>query len=177
MMMISMPPSLPPPPPPPPPAAAAGAGATTGAGVATTGAGVVMTSVRVAELIAAVDAVTSTSIVMDAIAADPPAAAASSMSVWRNSPLDTAAESDVVMSLKMLWPPSDTVVASCRTTIVYSTSTLPAGRRRRRARRDRRLGRRRGRRLRFHAVDAPLVHVRDVVVVLVGGGSLSRAAS
>ena len=92
-----------------------------------------MTSVRVAALIAAVDAVTSTSIVMNAIAADPPAAAASSMSVWRNSPLDTAAESDVVMSLKMLWPPSDTVAASCRTTIVYSTSTLPAWSRRRRA--------------------------------------------
>merc|ERR1712097_85297 len=68
----------------------------------------------------------------------------------------------------MLAPPSVTVVASCRMTIVYSTSTLPAWSRRRRARRDGRLGRRRGRRLRLHAVDAPLVHVRDVVVVLVG---------
>ena len=90
-----------------------------------------MTIVRVIWLIAAVDAVTSTSIVMNAIAADPPAAAASSMSVWRNSPLDTAAVSDVVTSLKMLWPPSVTAVASCRTTIVYSTSTLPAWSRRR----------------------------------------------
>merc|ERR1719316_880429 len=70
----------------------------------------------------------------------------------------------------MLAPPSVTVVASCRMTNVYSTSTLPAWSRRRRARRDGRLGRRRGRRLRLHAVDAPLVHVRDVVAVLVGGG-------
>ena len=43
---------------------------------------------------------------MNAIAADPPAAAASSMSVWRNSPLDTAAISDDVTSLRLLAPQS-----------------------------------------------------------------------
>ena len=69
----------------------------------------------------------------DAAAAEEPATAASSMSVWRNSPLATASESEVVTSLRMLAPPSVTAVASSRTTIVYSTSTLPAWSRRRRA--------------------------------------------
>ena len=79
------------------------------------------------------DAVTSTSMVMKAMAAEPPAAAASSMSVWRKAPVETAVVSDDVMSLRMEAPPSLTVEASWRTTIVYSTSTDPAWSRRRRA--------------------------------------------
>merc|ERR1719263_1964147 len=63
--------------------------------------------------------------------------------------------------------PVSTTAAETSTTACV---TVGAVRRRRHARRDGRLGRRRGRRLRFHAVDAPLVHVRDVVAVLVGGG-------
>ena len=46
------------------------------------------------------------------------AAAASAISVSRNSPLDTAAESEVVMSSRIATPPSVTAAASCLTIIV-----------------------------------------------------------
>jgi len=60
---------------------------------------------------------------MNAIAADPPAAAASSMSVWRNSPLDTAAISDDVTSLRLLAPQS--VIGHVALICTHSTAQEP----------------------------------------------------
>ena len=87
-------------------------------GVATEGAAVVTTSVTVAAARRSSVAASSTLTVWNAMAADAPAAAASAISVSRNSPLDTAAESEVVMSLRIATPPSVTAAASCLTIIV-----------------------------------------------------------
>merc|ERR1719506_3397368 len=180
--MISRPPSppLPPLPPLPPPPAPAGAG--TGAAVATTGAGVVTTIVRTAAAILLFDASTSTSIVMNAIAADPPDAA-------RLEPPPTRGLGSDVRDLGTRERRGQGREDRLREGLDLLRVGVEGGgvdarehdrgrdlddglrdRRRGRARRDGRLGRRRGRRLRLHAVDAPLVHVRDVVAVLVGGG-------